>query len=65
MVMTGGGPANATQIWSLAIYRTAFGEFNLGGASALSVLLFMGALLLFAVYGLANKRAQVVQVAHR
>ena len=54
-VMTGGGPANATQTWSLAIYRTGFGEFNLGGASALSVLEFLGALVLFAVFGLANR----------
>jgi multiple sugar transport system permease protein len=65
MVMTGGGPANATQIWSIAIYRTGFADFNLGGASALSVLMFIGALVLFAVYGLANRRAHVEQVAHR
>jgi multiple sugar transport system permease protein len=65
MVMTGGGPANATQIWSIAIYRTGFADFNLGGASALSVLMFTGALALFTVYGLVSRRDRVEQVVHR
>jgi ABC-type sugar transport system permease subunit len=60
-VMTGGGPANATQTWSLAIYRAAFADFNLGGASALSVLLFLGALALLSVYSAANKGSQIKQ----
>jgi len=55
MVMTGGGPANATQILSIDIYRTAFTEYNLGGASAMSVLLFAGAMAVFIGYGLVNK----------
>lgn len=55
MVMTGGGPANATQILSIDIYRTAFTEYNLGGASAMSVLLFVGAITVFIVYGLVNR----------
>ena len=64
-VMTGGGPANATQTWSLAIYRTGFGEFNLGGASALSVLEFLGALALFAVFGFVNRGAHMEQAPQR
>ncbi len=60
-VMTGGGPANATQTWSLAIYRAGFADFNLGGASALSVLLFLGALALLAIYSAANKGSQIKQ----
>jgi len=60
-VMTGGGPANATQTWSLAIYRAGFVDFNLGGASALSVLMFLGALVLLAVYSAANRGGQVKQ----
>lgn len=64
-VMTGGGPANATQTWSLAIYRAGFGEFNLGGASALSVLEFLGALALFAVFGLVTRGAHMEQAPQR
>ena len=44
MIMTGGGPANATRIWGIEIYKRGFTEFNLGGASALSVLMFVGVL---------------------
>jgi multiple sugar transport system permease protein len=58
-VMTGGGPANATQTWSLAIYRTAFVDFNLGGASALSVLMLLGALALPALYGAASRNGRL------
>ncbi len=60
VIMTGGGPANATRIWGLQIYKTAFTDFNLGGASALSVLMFAAVLGLFAVYGLANKAAHAL-----
>jgi multiple sugar transport system permease protein len=54
VIMTGGGPARATQIWGLEIYKLGFVDFNLGRASALSVLLFAGVLALFAVYGAVN-----------
>lgn len=49
-VMTGGGPANATQIWSIGIYNSGFQNYDFGTASAMSVLLFLAAALLFAVY---------------
>jgi len=55
-VMTGGGPANASQIWSIGIYNTGFQFYNFGGASAMSVLMFAVALVLFAVYGFSNAR---------
>ena len=55
MIMTGGGPAEATRIWGIEIYKVGFGDFNLGGASALSVLLFIGVLSLFIAYGLVNR----------
>ncbi|WP_157934668.1 carbohydrate ABC transporter permease [Microvirga ossetica] len=58
MIMTGGGPANATMIWGIKIYKTGFTEFNLGGAAALSVLMFVGMLAVFAVYGIANARVR-------
>jgi ABC-type sugar transport system permease subunit len=57
MVMTAGGPANATTIFGIAIYRTGFSSFDFGGASALSVLLLVAALAVFVVYGLINRRA--------
>lgn len=55
MVMTGGGPGGATEIWGIGIYRTGFGAFNFGGASAMSVLLFLVVLGFFVVYGLVNQ----------
>lgn len=58
MIMTGGGPANATMIWGIKIYKTGFTEFNLGGAAALSVLMFVGVLVLFVLYGLVSQRLQ-------
>lgn len=58
VIMTGGGPADATRIWGLEIYKRGFTDFNLGGASALSVLLFAGVLSLFVAYGILNRRVQ-------
>ncbi|HMR33209.1 MAG TPA: sugar ABC transporter permease [Geminicoccaceae bacterium] len=55
VIMTGGGPADATRIWGLEIYERGFTNFNLGGASALSVLMFGGVLLLFVVYGVLSR----------
>jgi ABC-type sugar transport system permease subunit len=49
-VMTGGGPANATEIWSIGIYNTGFQNYDFGTASAMSVLLFIAAALLFGIY---------------
>ncbi len=39
-VMTGGGPAGASDIWITAIYNLAFGRIRFGLASAYSVILF-------------------------
>jgi ABC-type sugar transport system permease subunit len=55
VIMTGGGPAKATQIWGLEIYKTGFAAFNLGGASALSVLMFIAVLIAFVFYSTANR----------
>jgi ABC-type sugar transport system permease subunit len=55
MIMTGGGPAKATQIWGIEIYKTGFGAFNLGVASALSVIMFAVVVVAFIVYGTAGK----------
>jgi len=43
-IMTDGGPANATQILTLLIYKTAFNYLQMGRASAYSIVLFAGIL---------------------
>jgi multiple sugar transport system permease protein len=55
-VMTGGGPANESQIWSIGIYTTGFQSYNFGGASAMSVLMFVVAIVLFTIYGISSNR---------
>jgi multiple sugar transport system permease protein len=40
-VMTGGGPAGASEIWITHIYQIAFGRIRFGLASAYSVILFL------------------------
>lgn len=47
-VMTGGGPAGATQTFATAVYQTAFQGFDLGRAGAIG-LLWMLILLVFVV----------------
>ena len=47
-VMTGGGPANSTQIVSSYIFTTAFRKLDFGYASAIAVAL-LGILLIYAV----------------
>lgn len=56
MIMTGGGPANATRIWGIDIYKTGFTDFNLGGAAAMSVLMFAAVIVVFVIYGGVNSR---------
>jgi multiple sugar transport system permease protein len=40
-LMTGGGPANASQLWITEIYNIAFRTLQYGAASAFSVILFI------------------------
>ncbi|WP_157971033.1 carbohydrate ABC transporter permease [Pseudogemmobacter bohemicus] len=40
MIMTGGGPGDATRVLPLFIYQTAFEFFDMGKASAMSVVMF-------------------------
>lgn len=40
-VLTGGGPANYTQFFSLELYQEAFGKYNVGYASAMSWILII------------------------
>jgi multiple sugar transport system permease protein len=39
--MTGGGPANASQIWITQVYTLAFQSLQYGRASAYAVILFL------------------------
>ena len=41
MIMTGGGPGDATRVLPLFIYQTAFEFFDMGRASAMSVVMFV------------------------
>nr|WP_276557424.1 sugar ABC transporter permease [Prosthecomicrobium hirschii] len=46
LVLTGGGPNNATQTTGLAMYRLGFVDFRIGEANALALLVFIFNLLL-------------------
>jgi ABC-type sugar transport system permease subunit len=45
-VMTGGGPNGASTVIGLYIYQTAFSQYRMGIASAASILLLLGTMLL-------------------
>jgi multiple sugar transport system permease protein len=47
--LTGGGPGNATQTLSTYVYDTGFRFFNVGPASAASVLMLLVAAVLVSV----------------
>lgn len=47
LILTGGGPGDATQVLSLYAFQTAYKDFNFGYASALSVVMFV-ILMIFA-----------------
>lgn len=57
-IMTGGGPANASQIWITQVYTLAFQSLQYGLASAYSVILFIVMLVLgyFYVKALTGQR---------
>lgn len=49
-VLTGGGPADYTQFYSLELYKEAFGKYHIGFASALSWLLIVLTMVLSVFY---------------
>ena len=49
LILTGGGPNNATQTLGLAMYRLGFVEFRLGEANALAILVFLFNIVLIAI----------------
>ena len=48
LVLTGGGPNNATQTMGLTMYRMGFADFRLGPANALAILVLLFNLVLIA-----------------
>jgi sn-glycerol 3-phosphate transport system permease protein len=57
IVMTRGGPDNATSLLLFRIYELGFGFWDIGLASAMTVLLLMGlALVALAQYGFLERR---------
>ncbi len=59
-IVTDGGPANATQILTLLIYKTSFSFLEMGKASAYSAVLFGGIMIisLLQIWLLRDRRAQ-------
>lgn len=50
LVLTGGGPGNATQVLSLYAFQTAYRDFNFGYAGALSVVMFFILMVFATIY---------------
>ena len=50
MVMTGGGPLRATEIFGLYIFKLAFDAFDFGAAAAASLVLFIQILIVIVLY---------------
>jgi multiple sugar transport system permease protein len=48
--LTGGGPAQATEVLALHTYNAVFVNFNLSNGCVLAVILLLASLLLTAVY---------------
>lgn len=60
-VMTGGGPGRATEASSILIYKTAFRFFEIGYASAMTIIMLV---LLMTAYGFYLKMARQVSVEY-
>jgi multiple sugar transport system permease protein len=60
-VMTGGGPGRATEASSILIYKTAFRFFEIGYASAMTIIMLV---LLLTAYGFYLKGVRKVSVEY-
>ena len=49
-VLTGGGPMDATETMMIKIYHEAFGKYNLGMSSTLSIIIFIILIILSILY---------------
>jgi|JI10StandDraft_1071094.scaffolds.fasta_scaffold234302_3 multiple sugar transport system permease protein len=56
MLLTGGGPSNATMVLAFYVYHAAFRMYEIGYASTLAVVLFLLALLLTIVQWVLRRR---------
>jgi len=59
IVLTGGGPGNATTLLSIDLVKVALGQFDLGPAAAMSLVYFLIILLLSWVYYTAMTKDEV------
>lgn len=50
LVLTGGGPRDATRVLAIDVYERAFAIFDLGSATALALVMFAGNILLVLAY---------------
>lgn len=57
-VMTGGGPLNATMLWSLSIYNTIFKNLQLSRGAAMSVIVYLILLAIGIFYYIFLRRNQ-------
>jgi glycerol transport system permease protein len=59
IVLTGGGPGNATTLLSIDLVKVALGQFDLGPAAAMSLVYFLIIMLLSWVYYTAMTKDEV------
>jgi ABC-type sugar transport system permease subunit len=50
LIMTGGGPADATRVLAIDVFERAFTNFDLGSATALALMMFAGNIVLVLAY---------------
>jgi multiple sugar transport system permease protein len=50
LILTGGGPRDATRVLAIDVYERAFAIFDLGSATALALVMFAGNILLVLAY---------------
>ena len=50
LVLTGGGPGDATRILPIEVFERAFVNFDLGSATALAIAMFLGNIILVLAY---------------
>jgi ABC-type sugar transport system permease subunit len=60
LILTGGGPNNATQTMGLTMYRMGFVDYRLGQANALAFLVFLfNLVLIFVLLRLFRERKAI------
>lgn len=57
-LLTGGGPLDATQTLPTLLYSEAFSSYNLGGAAAIGVIMFLLLVIFSKIYYRINEKAE-------